>query len=77
MRPSPVAAGEAAGSLCTFLTATRDTYDAIEERGRLAEAPRDTENHPDPESTDLLNAKATIERNFGKVKRAVAANERP
>jgi hypothetical protein len=32
--------------------------------------PENTEDHPDPESTELLDAKTTIDLNFGKVKRA-------
>lgn len=54
----------------TFLTATRDLYDAIEELGKHAEAPRDTQDHQDPESDDLVRVRKVIDEGFGKVKRA-------
>lgn len=54
----------------TFLTATRDTYDVIEKRGRLSSAPRVTEDVQDPDSPKLRKHRTAIDQNFGKVKRA-------
>jgi hypothetical protein len=54
----------------TFLTATRDTYDAIEQRGRRSYAPRVTEDLPEPDSPTLTQDRTAIDQNFGKVKRA-------
>jgi hypothetical protein len=54
----------------TFLNDTRDTYDAIEKRGRLAKAPRIFRDHEDPDSKELIEAKDAIDLRFGKVKRA-------
>lgn len=54
----------------TFLNATRDTYDAIEKRGRLAKAPMLYQDHEDPEAEELLEARDAIDLHFGQVKRA-------
>lgn len=54
----------------TFLSATRDTYDAIEKRGRMAKAPRELQDHPDPKSKELIEARDAIDVHLGQVKRA-------
>lgn len=53
-----------------FLTVTRDEYEAIEGRGRIAQAPRISSDHRRPGTPKIVDATALIERKDSELKRA-------
>ena len=54
----------------TFMTAVRSAYDAISERGQVVGAPRIDSDYSGPETSELREARASIDRKLSEVARA-------